>query len=469
MKPARTENHLLAKIRRTIEEYRMIVSGTGVVVGVSGGPDSTALLHVLNLLKGDLGFRIAAAHLDHGLRPQSGLDAQFVAEMANRLGIEFELKSVSIRNLAKKLNISIEEAGRHARYDFLEEVRKKFGADVVATGHHQDDVIETFFLRIFRGSSIKGLKGIPPVRGRIIRPLISCGRSEILDFLKKQGIAYRIDETNFCTDTDRNFIRNRVIPLVGSRFLNFRAPLKRTMDLIRLEDDLLEAEALKIYSAAVHNDAEFVAVNISALRDIPDVLVARVFLRALHEVFGVEIRWRKAHLESISELVRSKNPSSELDLPEGLKLVREYDRVLISRYEKNEFSLPETTAISGPGKVSIPTSGGTIELKVLPRQHDFEIEKSSPGRVFFDADLISFPLTLRSPRPGDRFRPWGRGGTRKLKKVLIDLKIPRLKRRQLQLLVKNDEILWIAGIRRGSAAPITENTKSILIVEFTHQ
>ena len=466
MKPAQMGNNLLSNIRKTIEDYGMIATGTGVVVGVSGGPDSTALLHVLNLLKGDLGFTITAAHLDHCLRPESGLDAQFVAEMAKGLGIEFELKSVDVRNLAKRLNISIEEAGRRARYDFLDEVRKKFGADVVATGHHRDDEVETFFLRIFRGSSIKGLRGIPPVRGRIIRPLINCGRSEIIDFLEKEGIAYRIDETNFSTDTDRNFIRNQVMPLVRRRFPNFGMPLKRTMELIKVEDDFLEEETLKIYSAAVHDQGESLAVNISALRVVPGVLIARVFLRALQEFFGVEIRWRQAHLESISWLVRSNNPSSVLDLPEGIKLVKEYDRIVISRHKEIELSQPEITRISGPGKISMSKSGGTIELNVLPREQNLQIERNSPGKVFFDADLISFPLILRSPRPGDRFRPWGPGGTRKLKKVLIDLKIPRLKRQQLQLLLKDDEILWIPGIRRGSAAPITEDTKSVLIAEF---
>jgi tRNA(Ile)-lysidine synthase len=466
MKPAQMGNNLLSNIRKTIEDYGMIAPGTGVVVGVSGGPDSTALLHILNLLKGDLGFTITAAHLDHGLRPESDLDAQFVAEMAKGLGIEFELRSVDVRNLAKSLNISIEEAGRRARYDFLDEVRKKFGADIVATGHHRDDEVETFFLRIFRGSSIKGLRGIPPVRGRIIRPLINCGRSEIIDFLEKEGIAYRIDETNFSTDTDRNFIRNQVMPLVRRRFPNFGMPLKRTMELIKVEDDFLEEETLKIYSAAVHDQGESLAVNISALRGVPGVLIARVFLRALQEFFGVEIRWRQAHLESISWLVRSNNPSSMLDLPEGIKLVKEYDRIVISRHKEIELSQPEITRISGPGKISMSKSGGTIELNVLPREQNLQIERNSPGKVFFDADLISFPLILRSPRPGDRFRPWGPGGTRKLKKVLIDLKIPRLKRQQLQLLLKDDEILWIPGIRRGSAAPITEDTKSVLIAEF---
>jgi len=466
MKPARKENNLLSNIRKTIEDYEMIANGKGVVVGVSGGPDSTALLHVLNLLKGDLGFRITAAHLDHALRPESGLDARFVAEMAKGLGIEFELKSVDVRNLAGRLNISIEEAGRRARYDFLDEVRKNLGADIVATGHHRDDEVETFFLRIFRGSSIKGLRGIPPVRGRIIRPLINCGRSEIIDFLEKEGIAYRIDETNLSTDTDRNFIRNRVIPLVRGRFHNFGIPLKRTMELIKLEDDFLEEETLKIYSAAVFDQDGSLAVNISSLRGVPGVLIARVFLRALQEYCGVEIRWRQAHLESISWLVRSNNPSSVLDFPEGIKLVKEYDRILISRHKEIELSQPEITPISGPGKISMSKSGGTIELSVLPREQDLQIERNSPGKVFFDADLICFPLILRSPRPGDRFRPWGPGGTRKLKKVLIDLKIPRLKRQQLQLLLKDDEILWIPGIRRGSAAPITENTKSVLIAEF---
>jgi tRNA(Ile)-lysidine synthase len=384
--------------------------------------------------------------------------------MAKRLGSEFRIKRMNIFALAEKLDVSVEEAGRRARYQFLEETRISCQADVIATGHHRDDEVETFFLRIFRGSSIKGLCGIPPVRGRIIRPLINADRSEILDFLRQQAIPYRIDKTNLEADSDRNFIRNRIAPVIESRFPHFRAPLKRTMELIKFEDDFLEQEVTKIYSDSVTNDAASLTVNMSRLRDLPEALIARLFLRALHDFFGAEIRWRQAHLRRLFAVIRGDNPSAIAHLPDGIKLIREYDLVLISRHEKEELPLSDFITVSGPGKVPAPQLGRAIEFHVFSKTENFHLDKSDRRNVFFDADVLKFPFVIRTPRPGDRFRPWGRGGTRKLKKVLIDLKIPLRQRKRIPLLVKNDEILCILGIRRGSVAPIGRGTSSILMV-----
>jgi len=464
MKLARTGNDLPSKIRRTIERYRMIDSGMRVVVGVSGGPDSTALLHILNILKDELDFWIAVTHLDHGLRQESGADADFVAETAKRLGIEFRVKRMNILAVAKEFDVSVEEAGRRTRYQFLEETRISCQADVIATGHHRDDEVETFFLRIFRGSSIKGLCGIPPVRGRIIRPLINTGRSEILDFLKQQEIPYRIDKTNLETDSDRNFIRNRILPVIESRFPQFRAPLKRTMELIKSEDDFLESEVTKIYADSVTHDATSLTVNMSQLGDLPAALTARLLLRALHDFFGAEIRWRQSHMRALSAVIRRDNPSAMLCLPNGIKLVREYDLILISRHERKESPRSDFITVSGPGKVPAPQLGRAIEFRVLSKADNWRLDTSDRTNVYFDADVLKFPLVIRTPRPGDRFRPWGKGGTRKLKKVLIDLKIPLRQRKRIPLLVKDDKILCILGIRRGSVAPVGRGTRSILRV-----
>ena len=469
MELARTRNDLPSKIRRTIEHYRMVDSGMLVVVGVSGGPDSTALLHILDTLKDELDFRVTVAHLDHCLRPESGEDADFVAEAAKRLGMGFRIKRMDILALAEKLDISVEEAGRRARYRFFEKTRTSCQADVIATGHHRDDEIETFFLRIFRGSSIKGLCGIPPVRGRIIRPLINAGRSEILDFLKQQGILYRIDKTNLEAASDRNFIRNRILPVIESRFPHFRAPLKRTIQLIKSENSFLEQEVTRLYADSVSHDSASLTVDISGLRTLPEPLIARVLLRSLHDFFGGDIRWRQSHVQSLSAVVRRDNPSAMLYLPNGIKLVREYDLIMISRRERKELPRSDSITVSGPGRVPVSQLGPAIEFRVLPKADNFRPDTSDRTSVFFDADALKFPLVIRTPQPGDRFRPWGTGGTRKLKKVLIDLKIPRLERKRIPLLVKDDEIVCILGIRRGSGAPVGRGTRSILMVTLIDQ
>jgi len=464
MKPLHSKSDLPSRVKKTIMQHRMIHRGTGVIVGVSGGPDSTALLHILAMLQNDLGFRIAAAHMDHSLRSESGLDAEFVIDMAEKLGIEAQVKKVDTQALAATLGVSVEEAGRGARYQFFEDVRKSLGAETIATAHHRDDELETFFLRIFRGSSIKGLGGIPPKRGRIIRPLITLSRSEILEFLKENNISYRVDRTNLESRTDRNFIRNQLIPIIRKRFPNFGTPLKRTMELIKLEDDFLENQVARLYEDKMFLNAGSLTMDLSLLRDVPEVLAARLILRGLHELFGAELRWRQSHLCGLLAMIRSDNPSITLDLPDGLKLIREYNRVSISRQHEKQASAVSSRVILGPGKVEMPNTKGALEFQIIPMTQFHPEEISDQKKAFFDADVVQFPLILRPPRPGDRFQPWGMQGTRKLKNLFIDLKVPLRVRRQMLILVKDDEILWIPGIRRGSAAPICDTTHSMLVV-----
>ncbi len=205
-----------------------------------------ALLHVLHMLSQDWGFRIIAGHLDHGLRPDAVADAEFVQDMTEGLGIRSVVERVNVREEAASHGISVEEAGRRARYSFFERVRSEFGAGAIATAHHRDDALETFFLRVLRGSSHTGLQGIPAKRGHIIRPLIKARRTEILVFLQERHLPFRIDQTNLEVDTDRNFIRNRLFPVVEERFPGFRAPLGRSMELIEQEDAFLAGEAMTL-------------------------------------------------------------------------------------------------------------------------------------------------------------------------------------------------------------------------------
>ncbi|MBI5570038.1 MAG: tRNA lysidine(34) synthetase TilS [Desulfomonile tiedjei] len=451
--------------RSTLKGHHMVQPGSRVVVGVSGGSDSVALLHVLTALSPRMDFRVVAAHLDHALRAESAEDARFVSDTASALGVPVHVQRADVREVSIREGISIEEAGRRCRYAFFEKVRTSVLADRIATAHHLDDELETFFLRIFRGASMRGLGGIPAVRGRIIRPFIQVTRQDILRFLYEQGIPYRLDRTNLETDTDRNFIRNRLFPLIRERFPDFRLPAKRTADLIEQEDAFLNQEAMKVFSAAVARGTEALTLDLPKVRACPEVLRARVILAALYELSGPDIRWQRVHVSSVAALAGSRRPSAAVNLPGGLIARREYDRLILSRATIAEEPSPFSIALAGPGRTLIPEAGMALQVRILPRDAISDVE-TPPDVAIFDADEVPFPLVVRPPQAGDRFRPWGFDGTRKLKKVLIDAKIPLRQRACLPLLTREEQILWIVGVRRSSVAPVTPEARRVLEIRL---
>ncbi len=444
----------------------MIRRGEGVVIGVSGGPDSVALLHVLDMLKSDMGFWIAVAHVDHGLRAESAQDAVFVEETAEKLGLKAWVKRVDVRSVASREGVSVEEAGRRVRYAFFEEVRDALTAHLIATAHHLDDELETFFLRVFRGASLKGLSGIPATRGKIIRPLIRETRSEIFRFLQEQGIPYRPDPTNLENATERNFIRNRLFPVIAERFPDFRKPLHRSIGMIRQEARYLEQLSEELYSRIVTPGPGLIILDLAHLRDAPPVLASRVVRAALYNLSGGEVRWTRAHLEAIMKAACGAHPSARLDLTGGVTAKREYDRMTLARDSDAEPVLPLSITIEGPGTIEVPGAGMKFAFRILTKGLPTRVYPDGARTALFDAEQASFPLILRSARPGDRFRPWGMEGTRKLKRVFIDLKVPVRLRRTIPILVKGEEILWLPGIRRGRAAEVGPRTRRVLEVSL---
>jgi tRNA(Ile)-lysidine synthase len=422
------------------------------------------LLHVLHLLKSEYDIWLVVAHVDHLLRPESGEDAQFVRQMARALGLEVRIKRVDVHGAASAMAMSLEAAGRRLRYEFLEQVRAAEGAAAVATGHHRDDELETFFLRLLHGTTLTGLGGIPPVRDRVIRPLIRASRPDILSFLQEKGVPCRIDCTNLGVDTDRNFIRNSLFPAIRRRFTNFHSPMQRTIEMVRQEEALLAELSAQLYQSAVSEQENELIVSVPAVLKAHGVVAARAVLQALYRLSGPEIRWTSAHVDAVLRIVRGHNPSATAHLAGGVMLVREYDSVRL-RVGHLEHCEPFSIEVSGPGTIEVPGTRMKVAFETVEVRGDKPSLPTSEQSAHFDADGISFPVHLRSPVPGDKFRPWGLDGTRKIKRVLIDHKISVRWRKKIPLLVKDTEILWIPGIRRGQAAAVRPGTRRVLSVK----
>ncbi len=466
MEPIPLSHPIIDRARSTVLRNNMIPRDSGIVVAVSGGPDSMALVHVLHALRREFPCRITAAHLDHGLRAESAEESRFVVDMCGSLGVPTITERVEVRDRAEKWGISIEEAGRRARYGFFESVRLSAGAEVIATAHHKDDALETFFLRILRGSSLSGLGGIPPVRGRVVRPFVEITRAEIMDFVEQKEIPHVTDPTNLLADTDRNFVRNRILPVIEERFPGFRAPLERTVALIAQDQDFLDRSADELRDLTVHETDDGPQLAIPPLARAHPALSSRVLVKALYAISGPHIRWNRKHVESIVDLIQSDNPSGSIDLPAGIRAVREYDRLSLSVGPCSQPARPFRYVVSGPGMVKIPEAEMTLCFQFCRRGPHFPPEIGAVSKAYFDASELPFPLIVRSPEPGDRFRPWGMEGTRKLKDFFIDAKVPVRKRSSSVLLAREDEILWVVGHRRAAKAPVLDHTERVLEVSI---
>ncbi|MCL5126156.1 MAG: tRNA lysidine(34) synthetase TilS [Deltaproteobacteria bacterium] len=455
----------LSVIRQTLISHEMIQAGDGIILAVSGGPDSVALTHVMVELKEEFDCWLIIAHLDHLIRAESGKEFEFVKDFAESVGIEFYGEHVDVPKIALQKKISVEQAGRIVRYDFLEAARVKFGAQKIATAHNADDVIETLFFRLFQGSSLTGLTGIPFKRGNIIRPLLRLGKSQVLDILTDRNKDYLIDRTNMNIETDRNFIRNRVIPAVLERFPGFRTPILRTIDLVREDEEFLQTLANKSYSQCIHKVGDIFEIDVLKMNSLPASVSSRIVRSVLFDFSGPNTRWSRFQIDGILNALGIPKKYARLKLPHGLTFVKDYGVARISRF-KEQITPKYCLRISKPACVQIPESETYIDFKILEAPIARPRSPIDREKVFFDADKILFPFFLRPFEPGDRMIPWGRNNPVKIKKLFIDAKIPHVDRQILPMVLNGSEIIWVSGVKRCAGYGIEANTKHVLEISL---
>ncbi len=453
----------LQEVRSTIVLHRMVPQGTGVIAAVSGGPDSVAMLHALVALSRSMGFRIVVAHFDHALRPESMHEAEFVAGLADELRLPYRTERQNVLAYARSQKISVEEAGRLLRYDFLERVRQDARLPVIAVGHHRDDEVETFVLRLLKGASLEGLCGIPPVRGNIVRPLIRITRNEIIAFLERRHISFVVDSSNLEDATERNYVRNVVFPLVERRFHGFQGAIHRAIGVLQDENQILEELAQELYQSAAKTHDSGICLDRLSLVSAPQGVSRRVLLKALYAVAKHRSRFGQPHVCLIEALLARDKPSGYVQLPHGIRVRRIYDIIHVGVHETACQKPQYEVRIDSPGIVDVPHIRAQLRFETYAVRGE-SLDFANPFMAYFDAEQVPFPLLVRGPRPGDRMRPWGFRGSRKLKKIFIESKVPLHLRHLIPLVAKDNEIIWIPSIRRGSAAPVSLHTNTILKV-----
>ena len=460
---------LIERVKGTIDQYDLLDKRDRVIVGVSAGVDSMVLLHLLYRFREEFDLSLVIAHAHHGLRPvESDCEAEFVQKESHRLGLPFESRQFNVREFQRSGGFSLQDAARRLRFEFFHEVLKKYGARKIALGHHADDQVETVLLNLFRGSGLKGLKGMLPIReGRVIRPLLEVRREEIEDFARENAIPYLFDSSNLKGNYLRNRIRLHLIPLIERDYQSgFRRRLLRTSRLLSHENDFLEKEAEKAYKKIVEETDRGIVFTLSSYQSLHPVLQWRVTQKALERmgressIDGVEV----SDVNLIYRRLQRPPASFLLELSHGLYLEKRYDLILLGKGKAKTIP-PFEREIVIRGRTLIPEIGKEVVVEERGWEKTQWVDPS-PFIAFFDFEKLDLPLKIRNFRPGDRFQPLGTKGTQKLKEFFIDHKVPKIERPHIPLLISNERIVWIVGYRIDERFKITSHTQKVLRVEF---
>jgi tRNA(Ile)-lysidine synthase len=485
---------VLSKVRQTIDRHGLLAGGGMVVVGVSGGPDSLCLLHVLNRLREDYRIELHVAHLDHRIRGlESKEDAAFVARLAEEWGLLATIEARDVPQLARESKLAIEEAARQARYSFLAQVALAVGAKRIAVGHNADDQTETIVMHWLRGAGLAGLRGMlpqadlgemrleaawpdhPPLHLHLIRPLLETSRAEIEAYCLEHGLKPRFDHSNLDTTYYRNRLRHELIPYLESYNPNIREVLRRSAQVISDDYDLLQAELERIWPTVVSSgSSEAITFDLERWRALPTSQQRSTLREAVHRLRRSlrNINW--IHIENALWALRAKPAGTQVTLPQGLMLTIGYgDFTVADEGYVPEVDWPlllaESLPVAVPGVTELPDSDWCLEATIIEWEEfsGEHLDNPDPWQAFLDYEKAGSELVLRRRWSGDRFRPLGLGGHEKsLHTFMIDHKIPRSLRDFVPIVASPQHIVWVAGWRVDERAKVTGETERVLHLAF---
>ncbi len=459
-------NSLTETILATIHRFSMIKRGERVLCAVSGGPDSVALLHALWSLRDDLGISLYVAHLNHSFRgAESDADAQYVCDLATNLGLECIVEKVDVPAIRQALRMSPEEAARMVRYEFLERVSLQIGAKKVAFGHTADDQVETVLLNLLRGTGVDGLSGMPPVRGKIIRPLIEARRPDVEAYIEANHLHPRLDATNLMATYTRNRIRLDLLPMLRREYnSDIDTAILRLAELAREDTAYLNMEACEALGRlTVAHDANSVSLDPERLLSYPLAIRRRVIREAVRKVRGELADVGFIHIEELVRLL-DMGTDFEYELPGGTYLRRTRLALTVLSSRPGEVPIIYCYEVAVPGETLVPEIqvGIAAELSSARVQH---IRERGSTEAVLDCGSVAGKLRVRNWEPGDRIRPLGLRGSKKIQDLFVDGKIPREVRHKVPLIVDDEKVLWVVGLAVSDDAKVTEKTREFLLLK----
>jgi len=436
---------LIDKARETINKYGMIVKDESLLVAFSGGPDSVCLLKVLSMLKEELKISLKSIYVNHQLRlDEIPLEIEFCKKFCNSLSIPLIVKSIDVINYSQKEKISKQEAARELRYKTFYETAFELNADKIVTAHTADDQAETLLIRLIRGSGPLGLSGIPPVRQKIIRPLIEVERSEIEAFIDANNLNFMFDSSNLSDRYLRNRIRNLIMPEIKKINPSAVKTIQRTADIYRSEERYFDAIVTKSMMKMIsRKNDQSIELFIAPLEITDPVIIRRILRRAIDATKGLRgITF--IHIEDIIKLIKTGKSGDRLYLPDNIRVIKSYSVLKITCEEPQRLT---QHIFQETGKVYLKEASMTLSCNLTDAKEIDNLGDSKKTAII-NADKITFPIFIRSRENGDYFYPLGFGKKKKLQDYFVDEKIPRDERDTIPLLINNNgDIIWVVGYR----------------------
>ena len=424
-----------------------------VLVACSGGPDSVALLFALKALSKRLILKLGVAHLNHLLRPEAGMDADFVKKLANKLKLPFFYSEADTKAVAKENKWSLEEAGRNLRYAFFEQAAKDEKFDKIATAHTADDLAETVLLQIIRGSG--GPTGIPAKRGRIIRPILWSTRQDVLAFLKQEKLAYRTDHSNKDKKFFRNRVRNELLPLLEKEYNpQIRAALIRLAKIFEEEKKFLRTEAEKVIKKALVKENQALGLKLSALSKVSKAIQRGILQTVCARYFDLNLDFA-----ATERLSGSLDKPGKIELAKGLfaDSIRK-GMLWFYKLEKK----PEPVRLKLPLDTLVKANGLVLKAQKIPRSQLKTLALPDGWQAYLDAGRLKSPLLLRPVEKGDRFIPLGMKAPKKVGGFFTDAKVPAFQRQNALLLTSGGKICWVIGHRIAEDFKVGPKTKEVI-------
>ncbi len=459
---------IYSKFLNFIKKYDLIKENDKILLGVSGGPDSLTMLDLFANLKDDFYLDISIFHLNHCFREAAADEAAFVSNVANNYGFSCYIEKVDVPQIIEKEKLSAEQAARKVRFKLMKKWADRLDIDKIALAHNKNDQVETVFLHLIRGSGVSGLRGIDPL-GKydgyvIIHPLLNIYRYEIEKYCREKGLNPRRDPSNEKTIYTRNKIRHELIPYIETEINEgIKSVIYRMADIVRVEDDFLEKVVEnKFEEVKIKESKSRIVLDRDRLQKIHTALIRRLLRKVVYKLKEESADIYFQHLKDLQWLIFVGETGKKLSLPGEIIAKRSYNKIIFSRGEievsKKMIKFEGKLAIND--RIILPDDS-SISFHIKRKGYDWQSNNNS-SNCFFDPDYVELPLFVRTRKPGDRFKPLGMKGFKKLKDFFIDEKIPAKRRDEIPLVLDNRErIIWVAGMRMDDRMKITDKTVEI--------
>ena len=457
---------IFEKVLSTINKYKLIENGDKIVLGLSGGPDSVCLLHILYRLKEKLDIEVYAAHLNHQIRGiEAQKDALYITQLCENLGVTSFVKSIDVPKYCKENGLSVEEGARKLRYEMFEEIKQKTKSNKIAIGHNLNDQAETILMRIMRGTGLQGLRGIEYIRdNNIIRPILDIDRKDIEAYCEEYELNPRIDHTNLETIYTRNKIRLELIPYMKDNFNpNVIESIVRMSNSLKTDSDYIQEESEIKFKEVSNLQEDACEIDIQKYSKLHDAIKVRVLRKGIKHILGDTNFVDQKHIEDIMQLEDNKKIDKMITLPRGIFAYRRKNTILLINKEIVNETIEFCYNLPSNGFIKVKELNLVLETQTMniDRYKSMKLDKKSKG---FDFDKVKGGIVVRSRKEGDKIKL--SAGSKKIKDLFIDLKIPREERCNVPIIVDEQGILCVGDYKNSENYKIDNSTKEVLKITF---